>query len=187
MTIKLVLLISGKAGVGKDFISDKIIEYSKNVNPEIKILKIAYADLLKFYLLKYFNWDGQKNLEGRKLLQHIGTDVIRKKYKNYWVKHVYRTIKALDNFFDMAIVTDCRFYNEINFWKDKNIPIITLRIDGQSTLLDSELKSHSSETELDNYNFDIYYYNHKNNNLILKEFLYDLYFNYISKFLLTKN
>ena len=78
-----VVLISGKAGHGKDTLADFIAMELKNRVQ--KVLIIHHGDLLKYMCRSYFNWDGKKDEHGRTLLQHIGTDVIRKQDPDFWV------------------------------------------------------------------------------------------------------
>jgi len=49
-----------------------------------KVKIFHYADPVKDVLRNYFDWDGQKDAVGRTLLQHVGTDVVRAMYPNFW-------------------------------------------------------------------------------------------------------
>ena len=78
-----VITISAKAKSGKDFCANLIKQ--KLETRGNKVLITHYADLLKYICKTFFNWDGKKNMEGRTLLQYVGTDVIRQKNPDYWV------------------------------------------------------------------------------------------------------
>ncbi len=83
-------------------------------------------------------------MTAREVMQVWGTDVFRFFDKDCWVRSVYNKIKY-DNL-DYAIITDARFENEINFFK--NYDHVTIRF-----LRNVLGHSHESELGLDNYNF----------------------------------
>ena len=77
------LIISGKAGHGKDTVANfmkEVLEKEGN-----RVIVCHYGDAVKWVIRDYFNWDGQKDERGRSLLQKIGTDVVRASYPNFWV------------------------------------------------------------------------------------------------------
>lgn len=79
-----VILISGKAQNGKDTVAAYMRE--KLTEDKHRVLITHYADLLKYICRSYFGWDGVKDEKGRKMLQYVGTDVIRKKTRAYgWI------------------------------------------------------------------------------------------------------
>ena len=90
-----LILISGKAGHGKDTLAG----YLKAVMEEDdkKVLIVHYGDLLKYICKQFFGWDGNKDEKGRTLLQHVGTDVIRKMQPNYWVDFVNNILYMFEN------------------------------------------------------------------------------------------
>jgi len=159
-----IILISGKARSGKDTVA-KYIEQKLN-NENKKVLICHYADLLKYMCKTFFNWNGEKDNKGRTILQHVGTDVIRKDYPNYWVDFIIDVLWKFYDEWDYVIIPDTRFPNEIDRmveefnYKDEYEtikPINTIRIkrniaDG----LTREQNNHPSEVALDNYKFDYY-------------------------------
>ena len=93
---------------------------------------------------------------------------------NFWVDSVVRLAKVIDKYVDYLIVDDCRFINEIEAWRavkyvaldsttdalanrQRFSDIITIRVERPSheNALTPEQRRHPSETELDNYIFDI--------------------------------
>ena len=76
-----VILLSGKAQSGKDYIAN-IIKQQLEENGN-KVLVTHYADLLKYILKTFFNWNGKKDKKSRDSLQRVGTDVMRKKMPDY--------------------------------------------------------------------------------------------------------
>ena len=75
------ILISGKSGSGKDMFAQFMKEELEKKGKRVLIMH--YGDAVKWILRDYFNWDGNKDVVGRTLLQRIGTDVVRAKHPNY--------------------------------------------------------------------------------------------------------
>ena len=145
-----VILISGKAQNGKDstaFIMRELLEKQQK-----KVLIIHYADNLKLFAKNYFGWNGIKDENGRKLLQWLGTDVIRKNYKDTWVDMIIALLKGIQTLYDYIIIPDVRFPNEVDKMCD-NFDCITIRIirPNFDNGLSDEQKNHPSETALDDY------------------------------------
>ena len=154
-----VICISGKAQNGKDTFCN-MLEYNLRQR-EKKVLKIHYADLLKYLCREYFGWDGQKDEEGRTLLQHVGTDVVRAQCPDYWVDFVAKFVSLFKDEWDYVIIPDTRFPNEIEKWVEYDIPVTHIRVvrDGYTSPLNKIQQQHPSETALDNYNADITVHN----------------------------
>ena len=155
-----VILLSGKSGSGKDFIAN-IMKQQLEENGN-KVLVTHYADLLKYILKTFFNWDGQKDEKGRALLQRVGTDVIRRQEPDYWVNFVSQMISFFYNEWDYILIPDARFPNEIEVIKNNhNVNTITIRIHrpNYKSKLTLKQQQHPSETSLDNYKFDYYFNN----------------------------
>lgn len=120
------IIISGKAESGKTSVANLLkIEFEK-INKRVCI--IPYAKYLKFIAKEYFGWSGKKDREGRDLLINLGTEIARTKNINFWVDTVIDFTKVFDDFFDIFIVDDCRYANEVERWKEKKIPIISIRV-----------------------------------------------------------
>lgn len=151
-----VILLSAKSGHGKDFIANIMKE--KLEQKGNKVLIIHYADLLKYILKTFFNWDGQKDEHGRHLLQYVGTDVIRRQNPNYWVDFVKDIIIMFSNNWDYILIPDARFPNEITRMFCSNFRTISIRITRLNYIskLTDEQQQHESETALDSYSFDYY-------------------------------
>jgi putative protein kinase ArgK-like GTPase of G3E family len=112
-----------------------------------------------------------------------------------WIKSLYLQIKNILNKSyntnkDIFIITDIRFINEADFVKNlggKIIRIIAPNRNQQKILEEAQktinlhnneikeiiekIKSHQSEIELDNYNFDYYINNEKENDNVEKEIM----------------
>jgi len=233
---KKIILLSGKAGSGKDFFYNSLQEFYKEGFGGTK--RYAFADQLKEFCTNVFDWDGKKDEEGRQLLITVGTYIFRgywnftengiydtakklidnvqykskdkldfkeKSYavlnkidkfygykdytvldlynkcyeyitkpdKNYWINIVKK--KIIEDFeeYDLFVITDCRFKNEIKqmkkFFEDKcevvNLRIVNNGVDGINDI---------SETELDNESFDY---------VIENDYVYDNFRNKVKDFL----
>ena len=150
-----VLLLSGKSGHGKDFAADI---FKKQLEAKgKKVLVTHYADLLKYICTTFFEWDGNKDADGRTLLQYVGTDVIRNQKPNYWVGFVNDILSMFSNAWDYILIPDTRFPNEIEYLKNnKQLNTITVKIvrPDYESVLTKEQQNHESETALDNYIFN---------------------------------
>jgi uridine kinase len=71
----IIILISGKARSGKSFSAEFIKEACQKNGQKAVIVTIA--NYLKDLARDYFGWD--EEAKPRDLLQHLGTDIIRKK------------------------------------------------------------------------------------------------------------
>jgi hypothetical protein len=152
-----LILISGKAEAGKTLTANIIKEKLEDEGKRVTIL--PFASYLKFLCISHFGWDGVKNEEGRKILQYVGTDVVRKRNLNFWVEVVGNFIATFGEDFDYVISDDVRFPNEIEYFRDIMITdflsLNVVRLDYDNSLT-TEQRNHPSETSLDKYPFDIY-------------------------------
>ena len=190
-TCKNLIGLSGKMGVGKDYIAQNIIlPYLEKRN--IKTLIIAFADQIKvntsvknnISLSKMYD---TKNEDIRKLLQKEGTENGRDKYgNNIWIDFVDKwtdvySKKGIQAF----IITDCRFKNEVDYIKKNNGVILRIeaplrnkeRIYKEKNSL--EIQKHISEIDLDDYKFDNIinndYISNEDNELINKNIKDNIY------------
>ena len=154
-----VICISGKAQHGKDttakFLKD-ILE--KN---DQRVLITHYGDLVKYVCTTFFGWNGVKDEAGRSILQYVGTEKVRNKIPNYWVKFVSDILYLFPGEWDYVLVPDCRFPNEIDYLRENglNVTHIRVRRDGFDNGLTDEQKNHPSETALDGVKPDYIFVN----------------------------
>jgi nucleoside-triphosphatase THEP1 len=154
----IVIGISGKLGVGKSTIARHIV--SKLDNWQIA----SFADLLKQEAAEQFGLDvrlayteqgkasiislpdgSRKTL--RELLQWYGTDVVRAKDRDYWVRSMTQHLDRVRSKVAGMIIDDVRFPNEAN---------LVLRRQGFLVRIDpypgyALASDHASETALDGY------------------------------------
>ncbi len=159
--------ISGKMGVGKDYIVNNYLSnlYEKNII-------ISFADMIKINLMVHNNIKlnelyGNKTPEIRQLLQYEGTENGRNKYgEDIWIKYIKSWGELyLSRGYKYIIITDVRFKNEYEFIKNNNGIIIRIeapnrneqRLRNESSNEEeyNKIKNHKSEIDLDNLNFDI--------------------------------
>lgn len=69
-------------------------------------------------IAKELGWNENKDKKGRKILQHLGTEVCRNIDDDYWVKKLEKYIKK--NNYKYIIIDDIRFQNEADFIKKNN-------------------------------------------------------------------
>jgi hypothetical protein len=172
----VIILISGLAFHGKTTTAEYLKEEFENHNYKVDLLHFASG--VKRVSKECFNWDGIKDEKGRKLLQDIGK-VGREYNKDIWVDQVIEEIKFGLGLFDVYIIDDWRFPNELlriedeNFWLDS----ITMRV--QSNFLRDDKTDYNdvSETSLPENDKNMYNYivpNHGTKEQ-LKEFVNSIY------------
>ena len=151
--MKHLILIAGKAESGKDTFA-KLVKANFN-NPK-RIAIIHYADILKYLATQYFGWSGEKDVEGRALLQHVG-DVIRKNNPNYLIDQVLNLIRTFENEWDVVLVPDARFPIELSAPKDAfpnvNVETCIMRRSAPNSLTE-EQRAHKTETAFEVFDFD---------------------------------
>lgn len=153
MTETLIITISGKARHGKDslafFLKRNLEEHGK------KGIILHYADYLKYIAKTYYDWDGNKDVNGRTLLQSIGEHA-RQEDPKIWVNTMYGLIFDILPQYDFVIIPDTRYPNEIFIWDLEEVPYVTIKIDRPNfdNGLTAIQKNHYSENALNDYHFD---------------------------------
>lgn len=153
---KIILGISGKAGVGKDTVADYL-------GQKFGFEKMAFADSLKEKAMRDFDLTYEQVYNPvekekiipeylkspREILQIMGTEWFRSIDKDYWLKQTYKKIIASS--YDSICITDVRFSNEINFITNLGGVVIRLERPGYQQ---TNHVSHTSEIQLDNFYFE---------------------------------
>lgn len=148
-----VVCISAKAQHGKDTAAQILKDHLEQCGK--RVLIIHYADLLKWLCTKFFGWDGKKDEAGRTILQHVGTDTIRKQDPDYWVNFVVQFLKMFSADWDFVLIPDCRFPNEAeNMIANFDTKVLRIYRPDFNNGLSAEQQSHPSETAMDYYMFD---------------------------------
>ncbi len=148
-----IYLIGGKARNGKDTFGGFLRDYYQSLDKKVCIMHIS--NYIKHFATDYFGWDGKEETKPRTLLQELGTGVIREKMNKpyFFTERLIEDIEVLDNFFDVAIITDVRLpleFDEVKKAYPDAVKIHITRPNFISELTDKE-KKHKTETALDNY------------------------------------
>jgi len=156
---EMIIGLSGYARSGKDTAADRLVEHHMftrysfaapmkeamyKLNPIVssdEIGNFRYKDLVDAYGLDKSKEDAP---EIRRLLQVFGTEIGRDMFGiNFWVDLTLNSVKE-----DRVVISDVRFKNEADAIK---------RIGGQVWRINRSgvgpVTNHSSETDLDDYNF----------------------------------
>lgn len=161
-----VILISGKSSHGKDelgrLLEKQFTKYGQ------KVLITHFGDPVKWFAKAYFGYDGEKNIDGRNILQYVGTTLMRSYSKFYWADIIGSFIAAVtrNNLYDVIIISDLRFYSEYEaickYCLEEGLELFTIRInrinpDGtpyKNPQMTKEQLNHISECELDDFRAD---------------------------------
>ena len=163
-----VILISGKAGHGKDTFAGFLKEAMEA--SEKRVLITHYADLLKYICKSFFGWNGEKDEAGREMLQKVGTEGIRAQNPDFWVNFVRQILQFFPNQWDYVLIPDARFPNEVQRMKEC-FPCTHIRVfrENYDNGLTPEQQAHSSETSMDHISPDYEIISHEDNLESLKE------------------
>lgn len=152
--LEKVFLFSAKARNGKDSACEYIKQLLERDNKSY--VHTLYAKYIKDYAKEYFGWDGSEETKPRGLLQKLGTDIIRNQLDkpNFHVNRICEDIEILSNYYDVFLISDVRFPNEIivptyKFGK-KVVSIRIIRTNFESDLT-PEQQQHESECALDDF------------------------------------
>lgn len=124
-----------------------------------RVIVIAFADYVRWSLEKYYGVKDYKTPEGRTLIQHFATDLVRKNDPTFWGRTVADLLYAIEDDFDYAIIPDWRFENEYSvmisrFAPHIVVPVLIERPNNELTdNMTEEQRRHQSESELDNWKF----------------------------------
>lgn len=152
-----VILISGRAGVGKTTVAEAMKTYLSNeVTKYVHTAHFAIGVKMIAYLI---GWDGNKDAEGRKLLQDIGNfgrEYDKDAWVNFMIKHLNETVP--EELLDVVIVDDWRFPNEADYFLERHEKYRVFTINIKSTPEREVLRGTRewkdvSETSLDNWKY----------------------------------
>lgn len=150
--IEHVYVFHGKSHSGKDYCCDIL----QNLLEEkgLKVLRLAFGDYVKATVSRLYGITEYHSPEGRSAMQQLGTNLVRAYDPDFWCDTVGRLATALQPYYDVLIISDARFLNEIECIKDY-FPqeTITVKIERKHIVdnLNDEQHNHESETALDNY------------------------------------
>jgi hypothetical protein len=91
MSERTIIGITGLAGSGKDVVAQYLCHH-------YGFHYWAFALPLKKMAIELFNWDGVKDEAGRRLLQQVGTDLMRNLWSSgYWVEKTFSQLVSYDS------------------------------------------------------------------------------------------
>ena len=153
-----IIGISGKIGVGKTTVAQHIIALFQGwqITSFAELLKQEAARQYHFDLLLAYSKKGKetpiKLPDGtvktvRELLQWYGTEVVRARDRDYWVRAMEQHLAIARHKIDGLVIDDVRFPNEANLVRLKKGLLVRIEpYPGYAPLSD-----HASETALDVY------------------------------------
>lgn len=156
-----IIILCGKAQSGKNKVANIIENNLKNK----KIITISYASYLKEYAKNILGWNGLEETKPRTFLQEIG-DYVKTIDNKFLINRLLQDIEVYKNYFDVIIISDARFIEEINCIKEKYSNITVINIIGRENKLKEKEKNHITEIALDNY--DLYDFKIENKKSIEK-------------------
>lgn len=149
----LIIILSGKAKTGKNEIANII----QNYYGEEKCIQVSYAYYLKDYLKRMHKYNEIDKDRNRTLLQEFGIDFLGNEINpKFLINRTMEDIHIFSYFYDIIIITDARFIDEIEMPKQFFENVITIKVTSKyiNNLTEDE-KKHITETALDNYqNYD---------------------------------
>lgn len=168
MENNLVFTLSGKAGSGKDVCAEMIKMYCTEL--EMTTFKLAFADAVKTHCMRNFGYMSKDT--DRHILQDFGTK-IRSIEKDYWVREVYTAIDAFRSLFDVFVISDARYENEMNPFPYRLLyPIINVYVKRDfETKLGTTEYNHESEEMANNPDLDKFHYVIDNNGTLEETYI----------------
>ena len=146
----ITIIISGRAGVGKTTLANMLAEYITTRYTGLTVKKSSIAHRVKA-CARFMGWDGEKDLNGRKLLQGLG-QVGRDYDINCWIRTEIEGIENLPKYpYDVLIIDDWRFMNELDYLDTQPLyDVFTVRVDSpeRESLKNTPEYSDESETSL---------------------------------------
>lgn len=171
----IIFILSGKARSGKTTVTNLIIEYYNNQN--LKAINLMYAESIKNYAKKITNWNGSDETKPRTFLQTLGTEIIRNKIDdNFFTRRMIEDIHVYSYFYDVIIISDARFKNEIEVPKQNFDKVVLIKIENHNMIsnLTKTEESHISENALNDFNDYNYIINNDSSIEELKTKVYNI-------------
>ena len=160
MMNNIIFTLSGDAQAGKDTCAEMIKMYCNNI--DLSCFKLAFADPVKYHCARNFGYADKS--KDRHILQEFGAKV-RSIEEDFWVRQTYTTIDMLRDEFDVFVISDCRYENEMHPYPFALCyPIINIYVkrDFESPLSEAEY-NHESEAMAHNADLSKFHYVIDNN------------------------
>lgn len=164
----LIFCVCGKAGSGKSLVGKYLYDFYTQNN--YKVIISPYTKYLKQYIKEITGKDVDEINKPRAMLQQLSSKLIKGKlgYNDLFINRQLEDISIYKYFFDIIIIPDVRFPNEIEILKknfDNVFSIGVKRVNFDNGLSLKE-KNDVTEISLDNYKkFDYNIENYGNEKL----------------------
>lgn len=150
----IIFLVAGKARSGKSTVGNII--YDEYINNNKKVIVSPITKYLKKYIEEITDVKMDETNKPRELLQKLSSVVIKGELgmSDFFIDRMVEDLKVYSYFFDVIVIPDVRFKEEIEVVKNnfKNAILIGVeRINYESELSEKE-KNDITEISLDNYN-----------------------------------
>ena len=155
-----IIGISGKKQSGKDTIYRVARDIFTELDPKVRVGRVAYADALKAEVSEItgFRTDYiEENKDRfRALLQVWGTEFRREFHGyDYWIQKMGDILTSSEPHYDILFITDVRFKNEAEYIKEMDgqvLRVVRRSPETYHTLQDMpELDNHATENDMDDY------------------------------------
>lgn len=153
----VILTFSGKAHGGKDtcvsFVRDEFEKQGKSV------FCLAFGDYVKTLCSRNFGYNEEFKEDYRDMLQKFGTDIVRSTEEDFWVRIVFNTIDMLSDIYDVFLISDARFLNELQPYPYRmSYPIFNVLIKrNMEDALTEDQEKHISEDLANNPPKDLFH------------------------------
>lgn len=149
----LIFCVCGKAGSGKSLLANYLYEeYKKNGHD---VIISPYTKYLKKYISEVLGKEINDNFKPRTFLQEFSSDLIKDKlgYKDFFIVRQLEDISIYKYFFDVIIIPDVRFPDEIECLKKRNYNVVSIGMirSGFDNNLSYAEKNDITEIALDDY------------------------------------
>ena len=132
-----IIGVAGYARTGKDTFGSILCNELSKTGVKAKKLSLAYvlkSDLDNFLLDKFgisaFTEDPKEKSFIRPLLICYGTDLMRKKDPEYWIKKLQKTVDLNTNCGIISVICDIRFLNEASWLRNNGGILVHLKRPG---------------------------------------------------------
>ncbi len=152
-----IILIAGKAGVGKTKLGEYIVHYAKESGQ--KIVQTEYSKYLKLYAKELLGYQENEEDKPRTFLQEEGFYIRNElKDQDFFTRRMLEDFRIYQKYVDIVVISDVRLLNEIAAIKRnyKNVFVIQIKNQNIVSKLSEEEQNHITENELNNYpDFDL--------------------------------
>ncbi len=149
----LIFCICGKARSGKSLVSEYINNRLKEDG--YKVIISPYTKYLKQYISEITGEKITETNKPRNLLQQVSSQIIKGELgnSNFFINRQIEDINLYSYFFDIVIIPDVRFPEEIDALKQIYKKVISIGINRMNYKSDLTLEQQNdiTETSLDNY------------------------------------